>query len=41
MDTCKEFGVSYRVKDTFAEAFESHIRHLKQLGNEGASKKVN
>ncbi|KAK2554711.1 Acyl-lipid (8-3)-desaturase [Acropora cervicornis] len=31
---CKEFGVRYNYKDTFTEAFNSHIEHLKTLGQQ-------
>ncbi|XP_044175764.1 acyl-lipid (8-3)-desaturase-like [Acropora millepora] len=31
---CKEFGVRYNYKDTFTEAFNSHIVHLKTLGQQ-------
>lgn len=33
--TCKEFNVPYRYENTFADAFMCHIRHLKDMGEQG------
>ncbi len=39
MDTCKEFNIPYLAKETFSEAFWTHIAHLKEMGD-GPSKKT-
>lgn len=31
--TCKEFGVTYLVNETFGDAFSSHVRTLQRFGN--------
>lgn len=30
--TCEEFGIRYRLKNTYREAFQGHIKHLEVLG---------
>eukprot|EP01110_Echinostelium_bisporum_P001126 TRINITY_DN12724_c0_g1_i1.p1 TRINITY_DN12724_c0_g1~~TRINITY_DN12724_c0_g1_i1.p1 ORF type:complete len:474 (+),score=177.29 TRINITY_DN12724_c0_g1_i1:106-1527(+) len=32
VDTCKEFGIEFKVLSGFPEAFGSHIQHLKDMG---------
>lgn len=32
VQTCKDFGISYNYKETFAEALGGHLAHLRDLG---------
>jgi fatty acid desaturase len=34
-DVCKQYGVKFRYIPTFAQAFTLHIRHLKEMGEQG------
>ena len=36
LDTCKEFGVPYKVYPTFWSALAAHFQHLKDMGAIGA-----
>ena len=36
--TCEEFGIKYHYVDTMWEAFNCHINHLKNLGQNKTSK---
>ncbi|KAI3646984.1 hypothetical protein MP228_007205 [Amoeboaphelidium protococcarum] len=33
MKTCQEYGIRYRVKDTYWEAIGGHLSHLKKMGD--------
>ncbi|CAG8462371.1 12566_t:CDS:10 [Ambispora leptoticha] len=39
--TCKEFGIRFYYRDTFWDAFASHINHLRLLGIRPTEKKIN
>jgi linoleoyl-CoA desaturase len=39
-NTAKQFGFAYNLKPTFASAFTSHVRRLKELGREKTGKEM-
>ncbi|GAM27316.1 hypothetical protein SAMD00019534_104910 [Acytostelium subglobosum LB1] len=35
-DVCKQFNITYHIRDNFKDAFQSHIDHLYHMGNDPA-----